>query len=292
MGRYQFYVNIEKKIYIININETDNFDKTIDMIIQKMGGNIDKEILLNNFDFYCGRTKLLYDDINNKYIIDIILPNENLLIKVKKNMHQNFDHVGYNIMRKLIEHLILSFIHNNYDKIIISKFSYNIELNNNVANIKKNIIQQFQYMNIDDNLQNICIVLYDKIFFESFEYPQNQFYELINVNEIELDGFDNKSKNMRIKKFIKERNNDFEESRLLYNSAENKGHSYGTLYVNTLRELIGDKFKNKNITWFVVKCLEENDFVNTIIKDICKKININPNTIFKVCFFNGDCEVI
>lgn len=292
MGKYQFYVNIEKKTYIVNINETDTFDRTIDLIIYQMGGNIDKEILLNNFDFYYGKTKLLYDIFKDKYIIDIISPNENLLIKVKKNLHQIFDHIGYNIMRELIEHLILSFMHNNYDKIIISKFSYNVELNNNVANIKKNIIQQFQYMNIDDNPQNICIVLYDKIFFDSFEYPQNQFYELINVNEIELDEVNNKSKNMRIKKFTKERNNDFEKSRLLYDCAENKEHSYSNLYVNTLKELVGDKFKNKNITWFVVKCLEENDFVNTIIKDICKKFNINPNIIFKVCFFNGDCEVL
>jgi hypothetical protein len=283
IGGYEFYVNKDNKTHRINIDETDSFDKTIDIIIQNTGGNIDKEVLLNNFDFYYGRTKLSYDLLKDQNIIDVIPKNETLFIKIKNIILPKFDHIGYGIMEKLMEHLVFSFMHNIYDKIIISKFSYNVGLNDNVMTIKKNITQQFQHFNIDQNLQNICIVLYDQAFFEPLEFPKNQFYDIINIQESEIDFIDDKQANMRIKKFIKEKNNDFEQSSLVHNP-------YSTLYINTLNELVGDKFKNKKITWFVVKCREEKNFVNVIIRNICEKINIDPNIIFKVCFFNGECE--
>jgi hypothetical protein len=289
MGGYQFYVKMLQKSHQIYTDETDTFDKTIDkiidIIISKIGGNINKEVLLNNFDFYYGIKKLSYDKLKDKNIADVISPNGNLSIEIKKFKHQEFDEVGFNIMHKLIEHLILNYRNNIYDKIIISKFSYNVGGNDNITDVKKNITQQFQYINIDDNLQNICIVLYDQTFFEPEDLTQNQFYDLINVRESDIDFIEDNHANMRIKKFIKEKNLDFENSRLIPNQ-------YSTLYINTLNELVGDRFKNKKITWFIVKCQENENFVNRIIKNICRESNVDPNIIFKVCFFNGECELL
>jgi len=293
----QLYFVFNNESYIIALEESDSFDDLFDKIITRINikydSNATKDFLLDKYHityqfnkqiYYITKkiniisikmlkNDLVYEEIKDKYIGDYLSPEGAIYIKQKFHLQPQFDQIGLNVMKKLFVYLLDDL--QSYDQIIISKFSYNVENNN----FEKNIIQQFQHQFIRDKSKKVCIILYDQGFFDIVGIPC-QFYDLIKVNDKEIDFIEDSEEQKRIKKFTKPKGTNFEKT---------KSH-YSCSYIEKLKELTENKLIDKEIDWFVVKYVEHSreGNINFLIRELCQNKNLESNQIFDMYTFNGN----
>lgn len=230
---------------------------------------------------------LIYDIKNNIYSINDIKITEinihDILEKIigdSSGIHvmckMSIDKTENINMRNLLEYLSESSMTNLN---IISELSYNVRsIDDDMAVLNRNIIQQTQYINIqkllNKDITNINIVLYDRQFFNQDTIPE-QIYLLTNIIETPIDDFTIANGN-KIKKFIKPRETLFEPNPKFIKQV------IAAEYCHELNKVLNFCI-NIQITWYIITYLIDSE--NETVIDIVKSLRRNPINIFS---FTGD----
>lgn len=221
----------------------------------------DHEIRINNI--------IITDDNKKSTIRDLFdIPVLQIIILLHTKIIRDIE--GNNIMTNLLKYI--SHDEDSYN--IISELSYNVgNIDSSVDKLilKKNILQQTQYIHLPDEkmYKNINIILYDMVFFNTGEnINQEQIYNLIELDEIAITEFlINPDK---IKKFIKPAGKN-----IIYNKHYNNKF-VSEIYARELDKILS-KYKDIQITWYIVnyKNITEQDKISYILE----QINISKDLI-------------
>jgi len=221
----------------------------------------DHEIRINNI--------IITDDNKKSTIRDLFdIPVLQIIILLHTKIIRDIE--GNNIMTNLLKYI--SHDEDSYN--IISELSYNVgNIDSSVDKLilKKNILQQTQYIHLPDEkmYKNINIILYDMVFFNTEEnINQEQIYNLIELDEIAITEFlINPDK---IKKFIKPAGKN-----IIYNKHYNNKF-VSEIYARELDKILS-KYKDIQITWYIVnyKNITEQDKISYILE----QINISKDLI-------------
>jgi hypothetical protein len=245
----------ENKTYEEKVDENKIIQSITDEFITQhhLQGN-NKDYLLNYKDKTLNQQNKLNDyGINNYDKINII----------KFNIVSPF--YRPHILNYLIKKLSDEFIEG--QQIMISLFSGNLSTH---QGNEVEINQQIKFDKIDPNASEIIIILFDLIFFTE-EYDDLQLYNLVILNNEELQDLENEDDNQYIKKYTKNKNDNFTLN--IKNPHIEKYRKYFDKYNKD------DKI-NKKISWYILRYADTgkhpySDFVKYIMKyNMEDKINI------------------
>ena len=246
-GGEQFYINFSGK-------GTKRFDSVDDKIFntdELVEAIRNKFMLPETLDFIIKTKSPIISNIRDTKAITF---NEGSTIQAIPLQKKITDTIGTIVLSKLFKYLKDN-LHPS-TQIIVVPFSSNTEIDN----IPKNIMQQFQYTNIEDDVNNLIYVLFDDAFFRNIN---KEFYDYINFVEIPVEFITDETEKIQIRKYVKP---------VVYNF--NMDYPSSHEYVDKFEKLVSAKINRKDVTFYVVQIRIDNE---EIYKKGCAELGDSCN---------------
>ena len=257
-GSNDIYIHIQQTLYKFTFTDIDKIKKLRKFIDDNTGSSYEADNPDNVIYIISSKGKsqiIKLDKINiDKNILEFF-SNDNTYI-LEKHFIKKDEVSPLELQKKqdvidkeLFTYLLLKLKDSNFDKILISGFSRNIDEHS----LDKNITQHFQPTKFN-NEKNIAIILYDLAYFETD--IDIQCFDLIeNIREELIDDENPNMKNRnKIRKYIY---NGFEEK--LFIRKSNLSHRANLIIESYLYKLNSTGMQTKNITFYVLNYKAIND---------------------------------